>query len=92
MVPCPFVIEASLQPDTNVDLPPMPGAATYCALRAGVSFRISYLDAKKSYLSVCCLAGLVFFLDRANGSGFDLAETAGTMRICTTRMVSSPTR
>jgi len=23
----------------------------------------------------------VFFLDRANGSGFDLAETAGTMRI-----------
>ena len=28
-----------------------------------------------------CLAGLAFFVDLATGSGFDLAETAGTIRI-----------
>src|SRR5882724_3589436 len=39
------------------------------------------LTQKNHICLVWCLAGLAFLVNRANGSGFDLAETAGTMRI-----------
>ena len=47
-----------------------------------VSFKITHTLTQKIYIClIFCLAGLVFFLGRANGSDFNLAETAGAMRI-----------
>jgi streptogramin lyase len=42
---------------------------------------IHSLTPKIYICAVACLAGLAFFWGRASGSDFDLAETAGTMRV-----------